>query len=144
VNQLILAAGGKASDVIDAMIQGLRNPPKGFVVSLDAYGKFDENVRYGNIETLALMHVTGVILTPEEIENSKSRAKAIEHSEDDLLKFEWAIKDLRWGQLVVLEMITETRLPKPKTPLTWLKGDNWRQGLLAYGRYRDQLKKVGL
>jgi hypothetical protein len=144
VNQLILDAGGTASSVIDAMIQGLRNIPEGFVVSMGTYGIFEGNICFGCAATCAVMQISGVTFTPETISGFAKRAAVTGYSPEDITDFENAINWLREGYLGALEDLLGVSLPKPSIALPRLQTSTWEQNLWAYEAYRDQLKEAGL
>jgi hypothetical protein len=144
MNKLIKAAGGKASDVLDAMIQGLKNHPKNFEVDMDVYGEFSNEICFGCAATCTVMQISGVTFTPYDIGDRADRAKVIKISEKDLDAFEWAIDSVRRGYMWRLEKLIKIDLPVPIVPLPRLSTLTWEEELPAYEAYRDQLRNLGL
>jgi hypothetical protein len=144
MNQLIVDAGGKASDVIDAMIQGLQNIPENFKINMGTYGNSIDEVCYGCAATCAVMRISGKTFAPGNILSSILRSKITGYSEFEEKQFERAIDELRLGNHFLLGYLVGVDLPEPNIPLDELETHNWGKLLPAYEAYRDQLREAGL
>jgi hypothetical protein len=141
MNELVKDAGGKASDVVAAMIGGLKNPPPKFKIHMEFFGRTNGTVCYGCAATCAVMQISGKVFTPE---NFYIRAKTTGYSFDDYLDFEIAVDSFRRGELSGLENLIGTALPEPKIFLPELQTATWKSELWAYEAYRDQLREANL
>jgi hypothetical protein len=144
MNKLVRDAGGTASSVIDAMIQGLQNVPENFEIDMSSYGDSSNGVCYGCAATCTIMQISGNVFTPYEINGIYLRSLATGYSELDVLDFESIIDDLRQGDLLPIKEELDVTLPEPKIELPVLGTSTWKEGLWVYEAYRDQLREVGL
>lgn len=84
-------------EVIDSMIQGLKNPK--CVVHMGSFGCAIDRTCFGCAATNAIMYLSGITFTPENIETTDSRAAALGIGSKILYYFENAIDNLREGCL---------------------------------------------
>ncbi|MFZ1322333.1 MAG: hypothetical protein WAT71_12335 [Ignavibacteria bacterium] len=83
--------------VIDAMIQGLKNPS--CRISMETYGKVRNKTCFGCAATNALQYLAGKKFTATNIKSGSDRAKFLEIDCELLDNFEHAIDYLRSGNI---------------------------------------------
>lgn len=131
-------------EVIDAMIQGLKNPS--CQIDMSTFGKRRDGICFGCAATNALQYLAGKKFTPKNIVDRSDRARYLKIDYSILSNFEIAINALRWGVIDIANLyLTHLGIPEiiydldkiyPK-----LLTENYLDNLHHYEELRDQQEK---
>lgn len=148
MNAVVRLAGGKASQVINAMCDGLLAAAKSrrFRVNMDTFGNRHESGRpEGCAATCTVMKLADREFVPEEICSYELRAEAADLPDADLLQFEKAADHFREGRPA--HLLRLCKVPQKHRPLLhdpWLlENGNWRKQLPRLRQFSRQLAQVG-
>lgn len=140
----------KPSDLIDAMIQGLREQSArpDFKVDMDTWGNTSaERMCFGCAAICTMQKAFGVTFKPFQLDTLASRSSCLAVEKNELDEFEMTVDGLRRGNDLGMEILADyykATLPQPTVDLPPLNTGDWSLGLPAYETYRDQLKAIGL
>lgn len=128
-------------EVLDAMIQGLKNPS--CKVNMNTFGHVEDGICFGCAATNAIQYLSGEKFTPDNIVGESRRAKYLKINPNILTSFEIAIDELRSGciemtniylyELGISEIIYDKRKTYPE-----LTTDTYLDNLHHYEELRDQ------
>lgn len=86
-----------AGQIIMSMVKGLEKPATR--IDMDSYGDSIVNICYGCAATNTVCRIAKVKFKPNVIDSRITRAKTINSTESFLQLFEWAINELRQGNI---------------------------------------------
>lgn len=130
-------------EVIDSMIQGLKDPK--CIVYMGSFGAKVDGTCFGCAATNAIMYLSGITFTPENIETTDSRAAALRIDIRTLDYFEFAIDNLREGRLdIANDCLREIGVAPIKYDINKtyprLTTDTYLENLHYYEALRDEQK----
>jgi len=130
-------------ELIDAMIQGLKNPS--CQINMSTYGNVDNGICFGCAATNAIQYLSGEKFTPDNIIGGYNRAKYLKLDLNILDRFENAINYLRLGNIDTANFyLAGLGIPKIIYDLNKrypeLTTENYMENLHHYEELRDQQK----
>ena len=128
-------------ELIDAMIQGLKNPS--CQIDMNTYGNVIDGICFGCAATNAIQYLSGKKFTPNNILSRNSRAKYLKLNVNVLDSFENAIDYLRLGSIEMPNLyLAELGIPEIIYDLDKrypeLTTENYLENLHVYEELRDQ------
>ena len=128
-------------EVIDAMIQGLKNPS--CKINMHSYGFSTEGMCFGCAATNAIQYLADKKFTPDNINSLSSRSKYLNINTRDLEYFEDAINNLRCGYISMANLYLNNLGIKPieynqEKDYPRLTTENYMENLHVYEHLRDQ------
>ena len=128
-------------ELIDAMIQGLKNPS--CQIDMRSFGHEIDGICFGCAATNAIQYLSGKKFTPDNIDGTYNRAEYLKLDKGVLNSFEFAIDHLRCGSIYTANIyLAELRIPEiiydldKEYPV--LTTGNYLENLHHYEELRDQ------
>ena len=129
------------NEVLDAMIQGLKNPS--CQVNMLTFGKQRDGICFGCAATNAIQYLSGKKFTPDNIRGTHNRAEYLKINPKILSSFEIAIDQLRCGNIYTANMYLvglkiKPIIYNPFKEYPKLTTENYLENLHHYEELRDQ------